>query len=200
MIVYDCEIVRGILGPDETPREGVEYCAGWEDYGNMGISVICAYDYGTQRPYVFLEDNFDKFQQMVDAADIVVGFNSLKFDNRLCDANDLVVPDAKSYDLLVEIWKAAGLGPKFERQTHMGFSLNACALANLGVPKSGNGALAPVAWQLGHRGAVIDYCLNDVMLTKRILDLVIADGCIKDPRVPAKQLFVDKPDIPTWLN
>ena len=48
MLVYDIETTKAV--PDRAPNvAGIEYCGGWEDHANMGISVICAYDYTTDR-------------------------------------------------------------------------------------------------------------------------------------------------------
>ena len=49
LVVYDIEIQKGILGKKEKPVPGIEYCNGWNDHANMGISVICAYDYEEDR-------------------------------------------------------------------------------------------------------------------------------------------------------
>jgi len=194
VIIYDCEIVKAIAKKNEELLGGIEYCEGWRDFGNMEISVIGAYDYATDRYRVFAEDNFDEFQKLVDSSELVVGFNSIAFDNRLCEANDLIVSDEKSYDLLVEIWKAAGLGKEFDWRTHAGFGLDACAKANFHLEKTGHGALAPVDWQRGNIGKVVDYCLNDVYLTKRLFDEVLKDGWVNDPRDSEKMLFLKGPD------
>lgn len=37
-LIYDIEIVKGIPDKKKTMLEGIEYCAGWEDHANMGIS------------------------------------------------------------------------------------------------------------------------------------------------------------------
>ena len=195
MIVYDCEIKKAIAKKGEERLPDIEYCEGWRDFENMGISTICAYDFNTRRYRAFLEDNFDEFQKLVDETDIVIGFNSLAFDNPLCRANGLNVPDEKSWDLLVEIWAAAGLSRTFEYPSHIGFSLDACSAANFDAQKSGNGALAPVDWQRGKIGAVIDYCLNDVKLTQELMHLVLNVGSIVDPR-KRKILKIPPPSAP----
>lgn len=159
----------------------------------MGISVIGVYDYLTDRYRVFLEDNFQEFQKLVAERDCVIGFNSNAFDNLLCEANGLWIPSEKSYDLLVEVWRAAGLGPAFSPRTHGGFGLEACSYANFGTAKTGNGALAPIDWQQGRRGNVIDYCLNDVKLTKDLVDKVINAGYLVDPRDGHSLLTMRKP-------
>lgn len=65
LLVYDCEIVKAIPSSKEAPTPGIEYCAGWRDFANMGISVIGAYDYETDRYRVFLEDGFQEFAELV---------------------------------------------------------------------------------------------------------------------------------------
>lgn len=196
MLVYDCEIEKAILGKNETPLEHVQYCQGWRDFENMGISVIGAYDGNEHRYRVFCKDNLGEFQDLVNKHNIIAGFNSIAFDNRLCEANGINIPTEKSYDLLLEIWKASGLGPVFEYPSHMGFSLDAVCSANLGYSKSGNGAAAPHLWQEGKIGSVIDYCLNDVRLTCEILAVIEVQGWIYDPRHPSRKLYLDHPNSP----
>ncbi len=192
MIIYDCEIVKAIQSKNEERIEDIEYCEGWRDFENMGVSIIGAYDYDTSRYRVFAEDNFDQFQELVDSTDLVIGFNSLAFDNQLCAANGIMVDDEESYDLLVEIWKAAGLGNKFKYPSHAGYSLDTCAEINFGVRKTGHGTFAPVDWQKGNIGAVVDYCLNDVYLTKLLVDHIIDQEWIKSPKNKELKLCVDR--------
>lgn len=193
-IVYDCEIRKAIKKKDDPGLPGIEYCGGWRDYEGMGISVIGVYDYVEDRYRVFCADNFKAFQDLVNSRKVIVGFNSLGFDNRLCEANGLEVPDDRSYDLLSRAWVAAGLGPKWGGGAYAGFGLDACAKANFGAQKSGHGAMAPVDWQRGNIGAVIDYCLNDVRLTKRLFDLVLKQGGFTNPKDLTQFLAMAKPE------
>lgn len=192
-IIYDIEIIKAI-----PPREGkrlsdVEYCGGWDDHEGMGISVICAYDYNEERLRVFLEDNFDEFQKVIDSTGHIIGFNNIKFDDCVCRANGLDIPSEKSYDLLVAIWKADGLSETYSYPSHAGYGLDACCEANFGIGKTGHGANAPVLWQQGRRGEVIDYCLNDVMLTKRLFERMMDCGFIEHPKVPGGRLSIPTP-------
>mgnify|MGYP001588336156 CR=1 FL=1 len=43
MIIIDVEIEKGILGRGEIPIAGIEYCNGWRDFDNMGVSGACRY-------------------------------------------------------------------------------------------------------------------------------------------------------------
>lgn len=198
MIIYDCEIIKAIRGKirgkNDEPIDGIEYCGGWGDFENMGISVIGAYDYSEARYRVFCKDNFNEFQYLIDSTDTVIGFNNHGFDDMLCGANGIKVPREKSYDLLVEIWRSAGLGTKFQYPSHMGFGLDACCSANFKSRKSGHGAMAPVDWQRGNIGSVIDYCVNDVKMTKQLMDKILVSGIIIDPRDSTKTLRIRRPE------
>lgn len=176
MLIYDCEIIKAISKRGESQIPGIEYCSGWDDHTNMSISCICAYDYEDHRYRVFLKDNFAEFCEFAKKRFPLVGFNNIRFDNKLLAANGMAFDEPFCYDLLIEIWLAAGLRPEFSYPSHVGYSLDDMAELNLGMKKSGNGALAPVLWQQGKIGQVVDYCLEDVRLTKMLLDLVIERG------------------------
>lgn len=162
MIIYDVEIEKAIQGRGEVRMEGIEYCKGWGDHKGMGISVICTYDYDTDCYQVFAEDNKQEFSRLVNKTlrerSLCVGFNNIGFDNKVIKTVwDLDIPPENCYDVLLEATKVA----------RKRYSLDAYCEANFEIKKSGNGALAPVNWQQGKIGTVIDYCLNDVAITKR---------------------------------
>lgn len=193
MIIYDCEIKKGILGKKDKPVEGIEYCDGWRDFGNMGISVIGVYDFERDVYAVYMDESFNDFQNLVNDTDIVIGFNSLAFDNRLCSEHGIVIRDNKSYDLLVKIWQGLGYGPEFKFGTHAGYGLDAVAKANLNTGKTGYyGGNIPIEWQRGNYSTVINYCLNDVKLTRDLVQLVMNGGKIKNPKMSG-MIRVDPP-------
>jgi len=187
-LIYDIEIKKCIQGRHEPHRhDGMEYCEGWHDHANMGISVIGAYDYVEDRTRVFCDDNIADFLDLCDDRDVLVGFNSIPFDNATIAATLNIPPfsEAKCYDLLREMWSAAGLPRAFDSKTHGGYGLDATCEKNFGSRKSGNGEMAPVLWQQGKVGKVIDYCLNDIRMTKQLFDRVLIDGTLISPKTGA---------------
>lgn len=200
-LVYDIEIERAIRKKGEDELEGIEYCEGWRDHDGMGISVIGAYDYVTGRTRVFCKDNWEDFISLMQEREFLVGFNNIGFDNKTIQAV-LNIPrelDAWSYDILAEMWRAAGLAPtKFVFDTHSGYGLDETARVNLGHRKTGHGALAPVQWQRGEIGAVVDYCLQDVLLTKQLFDQVVEHGILLSPKDPNQVLKLRRPDPALW--
>lgn len=194
-VFYDLEILRAI--PDRSGQRlaGIEYCEGWDDHANMGVSVLCAYDFANELPLVYCADNLSAFVGLVSRADWLIGFNNRRFDNRVLACNGIEVPDGKTLDLLAEIWKAAVLDPDiFEPATHGGYGLDAVCAANFGSGKTGNGALAPVEWQRGQIGKVISYCLSDVQLTFRLWRKIINTGEIINPKT-GKELEITLPQF-----
>ncbi len=201
-VVYDIEIEAAIPDKFEPPDPDFTYCAGWHDYANMGISVIGAYDYRTDRYRVFCQDNLDAFFDLCTPNTLLVGFNNVNFDNKVIATlkNDhqkaeIFEKFGLFYDILREVWAARGLGPEFNPKTHGGYSLDALAKANGVGKKSDNGANAAIAWQAGHVGTVVDYCLHDVALTKRLFDLICCDAALCDPRNPAHMLKLNPPPL-----
>lgn len=183
-LIYDIEIINAVPVNNEPPVYGVNYCEGWHDHANMGVSVIGCYDYHEDRYRVFCNEGFPEFKAL--AADrLCVGFNSIRFDNavlRACGIADLA--ESNCYDILRELWIAAGVGDAdpFDFKLHGGYWLDATCERNFGTKKTGNGALAPVLWQQGRYGEVIDYCLNDVKLTKQLFDRALSGEPIISPK------------------
>lgn len=200
-IIYDCEIIKAIPGK-EAAIAGIDYCDGWRDFDNMGISVIGAYDFSDRRYRVFCQDNFGEFQRLLDSRKLIVDFNGTKFDRPLLKANGIEFDDKKHFDILREIWKAEGHDPDvFDSSTHGSYGLNACCVANGIGAKTGNGALAPIDWQAGNIGNVIDYCINDVAMTVELFNLIIAMGYIQNPKHDyGSRIFIDRTDAVLQLS
>lgn len=202
ILIYDCEIIKAIPVDYklEQPIEGIEYCKGWDDVENMGISVIGTYNNWAKEKIAFINDPyFDKamyhgsypleqFQELLDEADVLVGFNNQNFDDKLIKANGFVIPDkVVNYDILKEIWRAVGLGPEFTYPYHAGFSLAQACKVNGLKPKTGTGANAAILWQRGKYEEVIDYCLNDIEITTELFRKIVNNnGWINNPKTQIK--------------
>lgn len=181
-LIYDLEIIKAIPDKKFPPVPGIDYCAGWQDHLGMGISVLCAYDTKTDRYRVFTEQNRHAFAEL--AADrLCVTFNGLAFDNKVMEAVwNFDINALPNYDILVEVWAANNLGPRFSYPSHIGYGLDAIAEATFGEKKSGNGALAPIWWQQGKIGDVVDYCLQDVRLTAQLFTVICRDFSLINPK------------------
>ena len=190
MLIYDIEIVKAIPDRNGERLPDINYCEGWDDKASMGVSVICAYDITDDRYRVFTKECFKDFEELA-SENLLIGFNSIHFDDEVLKHEGINV--RTQYDLLQELWVAAGLGRDFQYPSHAGFGLNATAQANEMGNKTGWGGYAPVQWQRGEYGSVIDYCLEDVRLTWHLVRQVLDVGALRDPRSPDKWLNLEVP-------
>lgn len=187
ILIYDCEIANAIAHRNEPIIPNINYCKGWDDLQGMGIACVTAYDYSMDQYRVFFEDNLNDLDALVDDSDLIVGFNNNRFDDDLMAVNGIVIDPDKTYDILQEIWYAAGHGyvrrrDAFEFKIHGGYSLDSVAEVNVKVKKSGKGAHAPILWQQNKRGQVVDYGLTDTWLTKKVFDKILTNAKLIDPK------------------
>jgi hypothetical protein len=193
-LLYDAEIWRCIPDREEylldefDGKPGFEYCNGWHDFDGMGISCVgWATSLGSKGVFVFDLKNIPSvptpemlaFQMLASSVPLVVGFNSLSFDDNLMRAYGINL--TTGYDLLNQI-RLQGYGSTDWRDSPKGWSykLDRLARANNIPPKTGSGGLAPVLWQQGQRQEVLDYCLHDVEITVQVLELGLK-GQLVDP-------------------
>jgi DEAD/DEAH box helicase domain-containing protein len=186
-LTYDCEIIKCIPPKGGVLDSAYEYCSGWHDHIGMGIAVIGTYEsyhdslnfcVGDRAINPNADTDLQIFQQRLARADVIVGFNSRNFDDKLLAANGLNV--VTHYDLLEEIRIAAFGSPRWQDTPHgRSYKLDAIAHAN-GMAKTGSGELAPQLWQQGKHQAVIEYCLHDVWITHELLKLGL-EGRLIDP-------------------
>lgn len=187
VLIYDLEISKAIDN-GKVPRViGVNYCGGWNDHESMGISVIGSYDVLEGRFRIFCSDNLREFESLAADRKVLVGFNNLSFDNRVLRANSIQIDDSKSYDLMLELAAAAG-NARWSKLDDV------CQL-NFGpaYAKKITGDMAPVLWQRGEIGKVIDYCLDDIRRQTRLFEQAMTGQvkCVKTGRM----LTLRKPEI-----
>lgn len=170
MIVYDIETIRPVMPRDPAGRlPAIEYANDWRDYTGMGIACIAAYDTENQRFRVFGGDppELERFAAFA-ANRILVGWNNHQFDDPLLAAHGVDV--VQSWDIMAALMAAGAGGQR-------GNGLGNTARVNLGdVGKFADGIMAPIWWQRGQHERVIDYCLQDVNLTRLLLERLLDKG------------------------
>ncbi|MBD1995321.1 hypothetical protein H6G00_01580 [Leptolyngbya sp. FACHB-541] len=175
-LVYDCEMKNPIHDEYLAKRHPKiqKWARDWRDFENMGISVIAAYSFQSDRYFIFGEDDphlpgFDLFQEVVGNHENIVAFSGAYFDDLLCEANGIKIKT--TYDLVVAIRRAAGLPDTWaasEKPRGWSYKLEYMARLNLGYGKMASGKDAPIDWFYGRKAMVRAYCLHDVKLTKEL--------------------------------
>lgn len=183
-VVFDLEIQKLIVpGKDKATAEDCDLVAagkavhGWSQAHTAGIASAVAYWAEKDRYFVY-GDRFDEhldLASLIESADRVVGYNHWTFDYPLLAAStgrpideltDLDAPPGeRDIDLLQMIW--AGLG---RRDFDSLYGLHKVSLGTLGPlgGKNGSGEHAPVLYQEGRFGALLNYNLRDVELTAHL--------------------------------
>jgi DEAD/DEAH box helicase domain-containing protein len=131
---------------------------GWDKAHRMrvAIAVVCHLEEG--RFEVFEEEGVDDLLRVLEAADLVIGFNSKRFDYRVLSGYSGVDYRRKldSLDLLEEIHARLGFR----------LSLDHLARQTLGESKSADG-LQSLEWvKQGRMDLVEEYCRHDVEILR----------------------------------
>lgn len=199
VLVYDIEIKRCIqdgrngFTPEINPTTGepYEYCKGWEDYRGMGVAVLAVWDCERNVSSVYSEETIGGFAELLKQRQLVSGFNIHKFDNRICEAFGVEIPQWQVFDVYREALIACGLNP--DDRTPGGRKLNDFARVNLNIQKSEDGAEAPKMYQRGELFRVINYCIDDTMIERRLFEKA-RRGQLIDP-VTRKVLQLNVPEM-----
>lgn len=181
MIVFDVEIKKAILNKGEEPLPGIEYCAGWKDYANMGIACVCTLDTASHLGQVFTQDTLGDLAVYLHGQ-CTAGFNTERFDIPLLHEHGVDVSLEAHHDALKMIWVRLGLDPTSFGYHHGRWGLDNVMKSTFGVEyaKSGNGALAGVWWQQGEHARVIGYCMRDCWLEAKLLMHISRGGSVRN--------------------
>lgn len=146
---------------------------GSADASLLDLAVVCIHDSKTNKYSSFFQENLNELWPIIEKADMLIGYNSNNFDIPLLNkyyAGDL--RHIKSLDLLEEIRKSLGRRIK----------LDDIAKGTLGEQKSADGLQSLVWWKQGEKQKVVDYCIQDVRVTKKIYDYAILNGYLIYPK------------------
>ncbi len=151
----------------------------------LGISVVGIYRYETNTYETYFENEFGKLQNLLIDSSLLIGFNIVFFD----------LPVLQPY-LSVDVKKMPVFDIMLSLQEKLGHrvSLDSVASATLGEGKTGSGLDAIKFYKEGRFEELKKYCLNDVRVTKEVLDFGIKNKKIsfKSKYGPAiKEVKVD---------
>ena len=174
-IVVDVEIQKTI---EETP-------GGWDATDKLGVAVAVVYEFLTDRFRVYGDTPAEliALRERLMRADRISGYNIWKFDFPVIfglpgrSRVDALLP--RTNDMLRRIWQSLGLNPDTFSRAHGGWKLDAVARGTLGsVGKIANGAQAPLWYQAGRWGEVVNYCVDDVTLERDLTVFVDKYGFV----------------------
>lgn len=164
---------------DVETRRSAKEVHGWGNADKMGVSVAVLYDSLDDEYHAYGQDELGGMFERMNSCGLVIGFNSLRFDNqvlgpfweewRRADPEKRKgIYDLPSLDLFKKIYQKAGVR----------ISLDSLAQATLNVPKSADGLLALRWWKEGKTEKIAEYCKKDVELTRQLYLHGRENGCV----------------------
>ena len=133
----------------------------FSDPQKLGVTVLALYDYATGKQHIYTEDNLSSVFPLLENASYIIGYNIASFDLPVLQpyypGN---VEDLTLFDILDDIREKIGRR----------IGLNDVASATLGEKKTGHGLMAIDYYKEGKWDELKKYCMDDVMVTKRLFD------------------------------
>ena len=165
-----------ILFFDLETKYSAEDVGGWANVMDMEMSVGVLYDTQTAKFHTYLEHEVEKLIAHLRTGDRIVGFNHVEFDLRVVAGHQrphadrhplyLELRDLTHFDILLELKKVLG---------HR-LRLDSIARPTLQEGKSADGLQALQWYKEGRMDLIIEYCKQDVDVTRRVYEYALEHG------------------------
>jgi len=174
--------MKNVVFFDLETQRSFDEVGGRHNIQRMGLSVAVTYSTATAEYGYYTEENVNDLIEELKAADLVVGFNVLGFDYEVLRGyTDCPLKRLPTVDMLAEIYRTLGFR----------LSLDTLANATLGLNKSADGLQAIRWWQQGRIKELMEYCQNDVDVTRQLYEfgrqhkyVQYRDKCWRMKKVP----------------
>lgn len=153
--------MKNIVFFDLETQRSFQEVGGRHNIRKLGLSVAVTYSTADGEYHHYTEDNVADLIEELKAADLVVGFNVIRFDYEVLRAyTDDPLRKLPTVDMLDDIYRTLGFR----------LSLDALASATLGTTKSADGLQAIRWWRQGKLQELFDYCQQDVEVTRQLYE------------------------------
>lgn len=171
---------RHFLVIDVETQKLVQEVGGWDHIDKLGISVACAYDSKTDQFLAFRENELKSLIELCEER-LVIGYNIRGFDLPVMVPYGLEIKRLDVFDIMYDL----------ETLTRQRFlKLESVARGTLGAGKSADGLQAVEWWKAGQIQKIIDYCMQDVKVTRDVFQYGRQNGFVKIQRSEEKVVEV----------
>ncbi len=163
---------RHFLVVDVETQKLVQEVGGWNHVDQLRVSIACAYDSKTDQWLVYREAELSRLIELCEER-LVIGYNIRGFDFPVLAPYGLQANRLDVFDIMYDL-------EALTRQRYL--KLEAVARGTLGTGKSADGLLAVEWWKTGQVQKIIDYCIQDVRVTRDIFEFGRKNGFVKIQR------------------
>ena len=151
--------MNNIVYFDLETQKSAEEVGGWDKIGAMKMSVGVTYSTARGDYVIYGERDVEDLIRELQRADLVVGFNVLRFDYEVLHGyTPMDLTQVPTLDMLVY------LANKLQHR----LSLDSIASATFGLEKTAEGLQAIQWFKEGKLAEIAEYCCFDVKLTKLV--------------------------------
>jgi hypothetical protein len=152
--------MRNVVYFDLETQKSADEVGGWDKIRDMRMSVGVTYSTARGDYRIYGENGVNALIDELRRADLVVGFNSLRFDYEVLTGHNpfFDVEQVPTLDILVDLQKTL---------QHR-LSLDSIASATLGVEKTHDGLQAIRWFKEGKLLDIAEYCCYDVKITRLV--------------------------------
>lgn len=152
--------MNNIVYFDLETQKAADEVGGWGNIRDMRMSVGVTFSTARGTYVIYDERGVNDLIEELRRADLVVGYNNLRFDYEVLAGHSPFFDPTqlRTLDMLVELEKV---------KKHR-LSLDALATATLGVEKTSDGMQALRWWREGKLLEIAEYCCYDVKITRLI--------------------------------
>ena len=153
--------MKNIVYFDLETQKSAEEVGGWDNIIHMGMSIGVTYNTAQGAFKIYGEKQVSELITDLQRADLVVGFNNLRFDYEVLHGyTSFDLRQLPTLDMLVEL----------QNELRHRLSLDSIATATLGVEKTAEGLQAIEWYKEGKLLEIAEYCCYDVKITRMVHD------------------------------
>jgi len=151
--------MKDVVYFDLETQKSAEEVGGWDKISQMGMSIGVTYSTSREGYTIYGEKHVDELIRELQRADLVVGFNNLRFDYEVLHGyTTLDLRQLPTLDMLVVL----------QNQLQHRLSLDSIATATFGVEKTAEGMQAIEWFKAGKLLDIAEYCCYDVKITRLV--------------------------------
>jgi DEAD/DEAH box helicase domain-containing protein len=152
-------LMKNIVYFDLETQKSAEEVGGWDHISRMGMSIGVIYSTAQCAYKIYGEKQVSDLLTDLQHADLVVGFNNLRFDYEVLHGyTSFDLRQLPTLDMMVDL----------QTQLKHRLSLDSIATATFGVEKTAEGLQAIQWFKEGKLLEIAEYCCYDVKITRLV--------------------------------